>query len=140
MRASDSLLDLAFVALDHAVDAVRHGAQLAPFALVEADGGRHLARFVTGTLERSIEEAREYLRGRTDALQAALAYDGFFTLDGTRYDAVFVEAQEAGQASAIVLCQRYRPKKRRRAFQTIGNPGDAGDAAPLLAQNSQTAR
>jgi hypothetical protein len=139
MRASESLLDLAFVALDHAVDTVRHGDQLAPFALVEAEVGRDLARFVNGTLEASIAEARRYLWGRPDAIRAALAYDGFITLDGTRYDAVFVEAQEAGQDSAIVLCQRYEPKRRRRAFRTIGNPGDAGDAGPLLGQNSRTA-
>lgn len=132
MRASETLLDLAFVALDHAVDAVRGGGPLAPFVLVEAEGGRDLARFVTGTLEGSVDEARRYLLGRDDALQAALAYDGYFTLDGTRYDAVFVEAQEAGRDSSIVLCQRYRPRKRRRPFQTIGTPGDAGDAGPLL--------
>lgn len=140
MRASESLLDLAFVALDHAVDAVRHGGRLAPFVLVEAESGRDLARFVTGTLERSIEEARQHLRGRADALRAALAYDGYLTLEGTRYDAVFVEAHEVGRDSSLVLGQRYRPGKRRRPFQTIGNPGDAGDAAPLLPQNSQTAR
>lgn len=134
MRTSDTLLDLAFVALDHGVDALRHGRQLAPFVLVEADGRRDLARFVTRTLEGSMEEARRYLRTRIDALQAALAYDGHFTLDGTRYAAVLVEAQAAGKPSSIVLCQRYRPRKRRRPFQTIGNPGDAGDAAPLLAR------
>lgn len=131
-RASDTLLHLALVALDHAVDAVRGGGPLVPFVLVEAEGGRDLARFVTGTLDGSVDEARRYLLGRSDALRAALAYDGYFTLDGTRYDAVFVEAQEAGRASSIVLCQRYRPRRRRRPFQTIGPPGDAGDAGPLL--------
>ena len=51
-----------------------------------------------------------------------------------------MEAQEAGRESAMVLCQRYRPKRRRRPFETIGNPAEGANAAPLLAQNIQTAR
>lgn len=132
MKTSKELLEVTFFALDHAVESLRAGGPLVPFVIVETASGRKLARFVAETLEGSIEQARRCLRGRTDVPRAELAYDGYFTLDGTRYDAVLVEAHEAGLAAPIMLCQRYEPKRRFRPLRTIGNPGDAGEAAPLL--------
>jgi hypothetical protein len=62
-----------------------------------------------------------------EVCKVAMAYDGYVTLEGTKYDAVFVEAGERGGASGVVFVQRYRPKGFLRAFSTIGNPAYIGD-------------
>src|SRR5947209_9844806 len=104
--------DLAFFALDHAIDSVRAGDPLIPFAVTEDDSGRDLRRFVADTMEEGQEQARHYARGASSALRVAIAYDGYLTVKGERSDAVLVEAQDHGARTAFVFAQRYRPGGR----------------------------
>jgi hypothetical protein len=131
ITASEALVDLAFFALDHAVESVTSEGPLIPFALVEDEArDRRLERFMAGTLEEAQEEARQHVRAAS-APRVAIAYDGYLTVDGERSDAVFVEAQESGDASGLILAQRYRPGGRLRKFSTVGNPAFVGESSLL---------
>ena len=129
---SDQLLDLVFAALDHGIESVQEGGPLIPFALTEGSDGRNLTRFVAETLEEGQQQARSHLRGQGATARAAIAYDGYLTVDGERSDAVLVEGHERGQAASVTFAQRYRPGGRLRKFTTIGNAAFLGEGDPLL--------
>jgi hypothetical protein len=130
--ASDELLDLIFAALDHGVGSVAEGGPLVPFALTETEDGRELARFVAETLEEGQEQSRRHVRAASDARRAAIAYDGYLTVEEERSDAIFIEAQDRGQGNAVVFAQRYRPGGRLRKFSPIGNAAFVGVGDPLF--------
>jgi hypothetical protein len=130
---SAELMDLVFVALDHGIDSIKDGGgPLIPFAVTESADGRKLDRFVAETLEECQERARQHVWAADDAVRAAIAYDGFVTIEGERSDAVFVQGQERGRPVSVVLAQRYRPGGRLKRFQTIGNPAALGTDEPLF--------
>lgn len=129
MDVSEALADLAFFALDHAVDSVSGGGPLVPFALIEDGEGRNLKRFAAETLEEGQANARAYVRDAANAVRVAIAFDGYLTVDGKRSDAVFVEAQDSGVASGVILAQRYRPGGRFKKFAPIGNPAHVGQSS-----------
>jgi hypothetical protein len=121
---SPETADLLFLGLDHGIDSVRGGGPLIPFVITERNGDRTLARFVEETLEAGIERAIASIRAAPIAPgdRSVLVYDGYLTLpDGDRSDAIYAEALEA-DGVVTVMAQRYRPKRRLRGLETIGNP------------------
>jgi hypothetical protein len=77
--------------------------------------------------------------------RVAVSYDGFVAIDGTvlwsafplgprirgQMKAIIVVAKDRGRTEAqVVFAQRYKPKKARERFKTIGTP-------VLLGQPSQ---
>jgi hypothetical protein len=129
--ASDELMDLVFVALDHGIESVAAGGPLIPFAVVETADGRDLVRFAAETLEEGQAQARTHVR-RADSLRVAIAHDGYLTVEGERSDAILVEAQERGQSNCVVFAQRYRPGGRFKKFATIGNAAFVDNGESLL--------
>ncbi|MDM7855497.1 hypothetical protein [Cellulomonas alba] len=105
---SDEVKALAELALTHAVTSVvPEGGPLIPFAIVETVGGdRSLQRFVD-ELSAAQQRARDAIRSAPpQAARAAVAWDGYLTMDGQRQDAVFVEVSDRGLPS-VVLAHRY---------------------------------
>lgn len=136
---SDALMDLAMIALDHAANSVvDSGGPLVPFALTEQNGQRSLQRFAVGPhdsmdLEESVAAARQAVRDREGLDGAAVAWDGYLTVEGERTDAVFVEASEARATESIILAQRYGVAGRlRKSLRTIGNPAQVGHGEPMF--------
>ena len=116
---SDELYALVGFVVTHAVDSVRGGGPLVPFAVTEDAEGRKMNRFLMETLEDGQEAARQHVR-ETAAARVAVAYDGYLTLDGSRSDAVFVEVCERGAETGLVFAQRYRPASSKlRRFRKI---------------------
>jgi hypothetical protein len=123
---ADDLVEFAFLALDHATDSVLgSGGPLVPFALIEAGGQRDLSRF-PGDLEAGIQKARQTIRAAGNPHMAAVAWDGYLTVEGTRTDAVYVEAFKAGDTESLILAQRYGGSDR------IGNAAMVGRGEPLF--------
>lgn len=123
---SQPLVDLAFAALDHGVDSVRGGGPLVPFVMIEDGSDRTLIRFAAELLEDGLAQAVAKIgeRRNDEGMRHALAYDGYLTLpSGERFDAIYVEAVEAGHQDVMILAQRYRPKRALRKFESVGNPG-----------------
>jgi hypothetical protein len=106
---SEALADLAFFALDHAVESVvDSGGPLVPFVVVERDGARSLTRGVAETLEAGLQAVQRMADDVVDG-RTVVAFDGYLTTDEGRFDAVHVEAREpSGQM--LQLAQRYEVK------------------------------
>lgn len=133
MTPSDALMNFALFALDHAADSVLDsGGPLIPFALLEVNGERSLARFV-GDLEEGQRQARDAVNSTPSASMGAVAWDGYVTLDGERTDAVFVEASAAGDEASVILAQRYAQTGRlRKRLERLGNAAVVGGGSPLF--------
>jgi hypothetical protein len=128
LEMSEKFADLVFMALDHGVDSVRSGGPLIPFLVTERGGERTLQRFVAERLEQGEAHGRQILaRLPAEVTAYAFAYDGFLTIEGTKVDAIFVEASERGRPAGVRMAQRYKPKNLLRGFQTIGNPAFVGE-------------
>ena|SRR5258706_15642170 len=131
---SQRLADIAFFALDHGVHSIQDGdGPLVPFVISEqADGKRKLDRYVSvakmgesegWVLEESLAKARLAVSQLPSSVTAyAIAHDGYITIQGTKYDAILVEASERGRTSAVIMAQRYLPKTAQQSFQRVGNP------------------
>lgn len=130
---SEDLMDLVFTALDHAVDSIEGGGPLIPFLLVESDDGERRIHRFPGDLEEGQHQARETARSVSGHARAAVAWDGYLTLDDVRTDALFVEASEAGDAESVLIGQRYEMAGRiRKKIQPLGNPGFLPPGEPLF--------
>lgn len=122
---SEELVNLAFMALDHAIDSVvSSGADLVPFVIRETDKQRSLQRYITGDrLEEGVATARQAVREEPFPDRVALAWDGYLTTADGRLEAVFVESYEQGAPAGFIMAQRYQRtgflKKKR---ESVGNP------------------
>jgi hypothetical protein len=97
---SPELLEFAISALNLATKSViDSGGPLVSFSLVK--GGQEgqqegqkgqLTRFVTELLEEGLLKARAKVRDTVGLHRAAVAWDGYLTMDGARTDTVIVEA------------------------------------------------
>ena len=133
-QMSQRLADIAFFALDHGIYSIQDGeGPLIPFVISEkADGKRKLDRYVSEAnvggeagwvLEESLAQARLAVSKLPSSVTAyAIAHDGYITIQGTKYDAILVEASERGRAGAVIMAQRYIPKTAQQSFQRVGNP------------------
>lgn len=123
--------DLMFKALDHAVfSIVDNGETLIPFTLTEdLEGQRTLNRHVADRIEVGVEEGKKMIEAtKNEILRYALAYDGYLTLEGTRWEALFVEAGDKVAETGFLLCQRYKRKKGwfKKGIEPVGNPALVG--------------
>ncbi|MCU1435101.1 MAG: hypothetical protein JWR71_1826 [Pseudarthrobacter sp.] len=122
---SEELRNLAFMALDHAIDSVvSSGADLVPFVIRETGDQRNLQRYLAGNqLEEGVAAARRSVSEEPRPDRAALAWDGFMTTSEGRQEAVFVESYEHGMPAGFILAQRYqRAGFLRRKREPVGNP------------------
>ena len=120
---NSKLNDLMFYALDHGVSSINEGGPLIPFVVFESNGARKISRFVTQPYEVSVEKARNFiLTEKKNIDRYALAFDGFVTPQGIKYDAILVQAGEKGSNEAMAVGIRYKPKTSSQKFETIGNP------------------
>jgi hypothetical protein len=140
MTAWDALspasVDLIFAALDYAVEnAGISDAGFTPFAMFDSPSGRSLTRFVYGdggNLAESLAAGREELRAvESDVTCVALAWDGYYTHEGRRSEAVFVEAYEIGQDKGLLLTQPYT--REGGGLSPQGNPRLIGEPEPVVA-------
>lgn len=121
------LHDLMFKALDHAVFSIAdNGETLIPFSLVEDASDRcTLARYAADRIEVGVEAGKKKIEEmKAHIVRYAFAYDGFLTVEGERWEGVFVEAGDKVGEAGILLCQRYTRKKGwfRKGIEPFGNP------------------
>ncbi len=130
---SQKLGDLIFLALDHGVDSIRQGGPLVPFAISDTQGQRNLDRFVAEPYEKAVAETKASIaKLPPQADLYAIAYDGFVTVGGKKYDAIIVHGAERGKGKAYLLAQRYIPAKNGKRLETVGNPAFIGREESLF--------
>ena len=126
------LNDLMFKALDHAVFSIKdNGETLIPFSLTEdASGQRTLTRYAADRVEVGVEEGKKKIEAaKHEIMRCALAYDGYLTVEGHRWEGLFVEAGDKVGATGVLLCQRYTRKKGwfKKGIVPFGNPALVGN-------------
>lgn len=133
---SKELVELAFMALDHAIDSVvSSGTDLVPFVIREQAGQRSLQRYLVGNqLEAGVAAARQSVKEEPLPDRVAVAWDGYMTTSEGRQEAVFVESYEHGTPAGFIMAQRYQRagflKKKR---ESVGNPALVEkNSAPLF--------
>jgi|SRR6185312_4422195 len=137
---TDELLDLIFLAIDHASKSVINtNGPLIPFAVIEtASGERTLGRFTTGRNPNEARlHAREHVAQAADCRKYAIAADGAITENGQRIPVVMVEAGQRGKPNGFMFIQRFAPSGKYRFSKPLGNPGII-EFPPILG-NSPTA-
>lgn len=133
--SSDGIANLDPLATGFAFDAIDLGMQYAeleangfvPFAtILGKDGSKQVWKLFDHDLDNSTVEGgvalgRQRLREIDESAHCVtLVYDGYFTGDGERTEAVFVEAYELGRPAGVHLCQRY--ERHDGGVNLIGNP------------------
>jgi hypothetical protein len=122
---------LAMMALDYGMASRRDSDTLVPFVLMESDGQCYTQRFDAEPYETAVAEAKAFLAKVTDSTSAyALAYDGFVTIEGSKFDAILVIAGERGDSTAFVFTQRY--DAATDPITPIGSPAFIGPHDSLL--------
>jgi len=117
--------DLMFMALDHAIESIKDLSPLIPFVItLNTIGEKNLHRFVHEMMEESVAAAKEHINNSKNELNAyAIAWDGFLTVDGQKWDAVLIEAGEAKSEKGALLAQRYEKKGLfKKVNKPVGNP------------------
>jgi hypothetical protein len=132
-QPSEELKEFAVFALGHATaSVVPHGGPLVPFAMTDGAPGRHLTVF-EGDMVQAQEAARRLVRESSDLTLAAVAWDGYLTVDGHRTDAVFVDASDASGQAGVLLAQPYREVGRfRKKTEVVGEVVFVEEREPLF--------
>ena len=88
-------------------------------------------------LEQAVDEAMVFAGSVDTQSRVAVSYEGFVAIDetvlwsafplvprvGAQMNAIIVVARDRGSTEArVVYAQRYKPKKPRQRFRTVGNP------------------
>jgi hypothetical protein len=121
---SDTLTRCLDAVLDNAVESLKAGQDpFLPFAMVwDHAGERTLQRSVSEEYEQAVRMAHDFVRSRAGEISAyGIAWSGYVTMEGTRYDAVLVEAAERGSDQAMLMALRYTPATDEADFQELGH-------------------
>ncbi|MFG1994183.1 hypothetical protein ACGFJ7_29845 [Actinoplanes sp. NPDC048988] len=137
---SPASADLIFAALDYAVEnAGLSDEGFTPFAFSDSPKGRGLTRFLAGqgaNLQECLAAGRTALRVvEHDVTCVALAWDGYYTHEGRRSEAVFVEGYQIGHDRGVLLAQRYT--RHDGALSMEGNPVLIDEPVPLVQSRRQ---
>ncbi len=120
-----------FQVLDHAVASISDGGgPLISFSITEnLAGEKKLARYVTENLEEGEAQGKKRIEEeKKEIVRYAIAWDGFVTIEGKKWDAIIVEAGDKSGETGIMLCQRYTKKGIfRKSVESVGNPGVLGN-------------
>jgi len=132
-NAPEKLMDLIFLGLDHGIESIKEGGQLVPFTMSETNGKRDLHRFVTERIEEGKEKAEEHLKKLNPSPEYAIvAYNGYVTIEGKKYEAILVKGFDKKQKEGYILAQRYTPKAFLRSLKIIGNSAFIGNEPNIL--------
>ena len=136
MEVSKELADLLFFALDHGVNSIREGGVLVPFVVSDTGGKRKLDRFVSDPYEHALSDAKTAVSKLPSVVSRyALAYDGFITVEGKKYDAIIINGAEREKGNATLLAQRYLPAvEGGKRLELVGNPAFIGRESTLFAK------
>lgn len=118
--------DLVFSALDHGLNSIQDIKDpLIPFVMiVNINGDKELHRLMTERLEDGPVKARELVRESKSKIEMyAIAWDGYVTAEGKKWDAILVEGASRKAEKGWLLAQRYESAGLfKRKKRKVGNP------------------
>jgi hypothetical protein len=127
------LFKLMLYALNEVCNKIARIGEQTPLAVIDTPSGQFIQGFKSERLEMGYEEARQaLLAAPSEAVRYALAWVGYVTLQGVRYETVIVGGGERGKARGATMGQRYKQGLPEIRFQPIGNPTILGPGDNLL--------
>lgn len=125
-KISQPLLQLVLNTFDHAVELMR-GKGKGPFPPVLMFESHEDAHEAVSFLDKDPRKAIDLARARVSELPAtkkryAIAFFGYVTINGTRMEAILVDAGERGDPHGFTYFQRMRTRKLLATFGRIGQP------------------
>ena len=135
---------IALKALQHGLKSIEDiEGPLVPFTLVLdtnpdlANRTMTLTRYAGELLEDSLRAAQESIVPSKEKSMYAIAWDGFATIDGRKWDAVLVEAGNADEPEGVLMAQRYEGKmvglfSKHHRNVAVGDPIHVGSAPSRL--------
>jgi hypothetical protein len=134
---SPKLLKLMLFALNEACKEIARTGGQTPLAVIETPAGQFIQGFKGKRLEFEYEEARQaLLTAPSEAERYALAWAGYLTLQGVRYETVMIGGGERGKPRGATMGLRYKQQLPEVRFQPIGNPKILGPGDNLLTMAS----
>jgi hypothetical protein len=126
-------LDFILGGLEHGIVSVRDSrGTMFPFLMTNKDEVEEVKRFGAKTLGEAIELADQALVDLTPKPQFALiAFDGYFSQDGKKYDAIYVKGFSLSEEIGYEFCQPYIPTQDRKRTP-FGKPVFIGKTVNLL--------
>ncbi len=118
----DDLADLAMFTLEHALDSIEQGGPLIPLVFADTGEGRQGHRFMAGTLEDGLAQARAFVGEGAAWRRAALAFDGYLTNAEGRRDAIHVHGWDRDSGAAVKVAHAYVPGQETQPLQRLGDP------------------
>ncbi|HVL08083.1 MAG TPA: hypothetical protein VM512_02850, partial [Burkholderiaceae bacterium] len=88
-------------------------------------------------LEESLQQAQGSIVPGPGIARYAIAWDGYVTVEGRKWDAILVEAGDASAPDGMLLAQRYEAKEagffsKKRRNVGVGNPLAVGSTPSRL--------
>lgn len=117
--------DFMFNALDKGFECIADGHRpLAPFIITKNHQRALDVKQFLGDLQEGLLKAQSFVKNNSTALTMyAIVYDGYLTLQGEKWDGVFVEAGLKTSPFGFLLCQRYELKGLfKKSVFKVGNP------------------
>ena len=136
LTANENLIELMYKGLDYGIDSIKDGdGPLIPFVMIQTNGQVEMKRFMAGTLEESVAQAKQHIIDLTEKPDyIILAYDGMITIEGAKYDAIMVDGFDKTDPKGYCFAQRYKPKKFLSRFKSIGNAAFVDEFESLLSE------
>ena len=140
---------IASKALEHGLSSIEDiEGPLIPFTLVlDANPDLRnrtmaLTRYAAELLEESLQAAQDSIFPDPDKSMYAIAWDGFVTMDGRKWDAILVEAGTADEPDGVLLAQRYEAKtvgllSKKHRNVAVGDPIHIGSVSSRLCNADQ---
>jgi hypothetical protein len=139
------LASLSQKALEHGLGSIEDNlGPLIPFTLVVDESHPDpterrivLTRFAAEFLEESLQQAQGSIVPGPGIARYAIAWDGYVTVEGRKWDAILVEAGDASAPDGMLLAQRYEAKEagffsKKRRNVGVGNPLAVGSTPSRL--------
>jgi hypothetical protein len=114
---------------------VKQRGSMSPFAVLETFASRRMVQsFKTARLELGYEEARKaILAAPPEVRRYVLAYLGYVTREGVRYETILVGGGERGDEKGAKIGQRYKQHLPDVRYEPIGNAMILGSNENVLA-------
>ncbi len=118
-QPSDVLAELGDRALAHALDSIDgENGPLVPFVMTLHEGELGLQRVAADDLGLSVAQARKLAVRELSKGPTALAFEGFYTENDWRTDAMYVQFAEYKNGPTFLLIQRFEfVKKKIKALE-----------------------
>jgi len=139
INSSSEFMNFISEGIDLAIKSLKDSpGPLIPFAFVYSEGQKTNQKFNAENYQESIKKAEKYIAEFKPIPDYAIyVFDGLFTMNNKKTDAVYIKAFNKDETKGLVFVQRYMPKTRNSEFQRIEIPILTGKVDTILSSKKK---